>query len=364
MQRMQKGLSALVLVVLAVLIMGCPNESSGSGSDNDNGSSSSAVTLISVTQTGGTDDTTTSTSIEIVFGEAITGLKAEHITLLGATKGELTGTGTTYAIAISEVTVANGASVSVVITGVPGYTITPVAMSAVVYLIPAPDVSNLIMSIADDKKTITIAGATAVGGIASYAATLTLGDTAVTGGSWASNVYTHTSVITSATSAALTYSVTVSNAGNKSVATGVVKGIGGGYAYYAVDNTGDGPDGGEDGGFLTGTNPTINGWYEISEELADTHLWAAAKTAASVYTGTVTSTGWKLPSIAELNAAYVSFYAENEPLNDSTLENFLWSSSEASWDNAADAWIQGFHNGNTNSNWKNDANSVRAVRAF
>ena len=104
---------------------------------NDSSTDVIDVVFQSVTQTGGTSDTADSTGLELVFDVAPTTLTVENITLTGATKGILTGSGTARSLAISNVTVANGEMVYITITSPSGYSITGSPQSAVVYRKPA-----------------------------------------------------------------------------------------------------------------------------------------------------------------------------------------------------------------------------------
>jgi large repetitive protein len=95
-----------------------------------------AVTFQSAVQTGGTSGTTDSTGLTLSFNVDPTTLTAGNITLTGATKGMLTGSGTTRSLAISDITVGNGETVSVVITSPSGFTISGSPNTAVVYRAP------------------------------------------------------------------------------------------------------------------------------------------------------------------------------------------------------------------------------------
>lgn len=101
-----------------------------------------------MTQTGGTSGTADSTGLTLTFDVDPTTLSADNITVTGATKGALTGTATTRSLAISNITVANGATLSVTITSPVGYSISGSPKTAVVYRLPS----------AGDKLTYTADG--------------------------------------------------------------------------------------------------------------------------------------------------------------------------------------------------------------
>jgi|GEM_PF-2580653 len=72
------------------------------------------IEFLSAAQVGGTDGTAYTTALTLTFSENPEGLQVSHITVTGATRGELTGTGgDTRTLAISNIEVANGANVTV-----------------------------------------------------------------------------------------------------------------------------------------------------------------------------------------------------------------------------------------------------------
>ncbi len=119
----------MLVAALVLFAIGC--EMPGTGGDG--GVSPTAVTFESAVQTGGTSETADSTGLILTFSVDPTTLSADDITLTGATKGELTGTGTTRTLAISAITVGNGKTVSVAIADPSGYTISSSPQTAVVY---------------------------------------------------------------------------------------------------------------------------------------------------------------------------------------------------------------------------------------
>lgn len=92
-----------------------------------------AIVFQTVLQTGGTDNTTDSTALILTFDTDPLKLTTDHITVTGATKGALGGSRTTRTLALSDLTVANGAEVSVMITSPAGYSISSTPKTAVVY---------------------------------------------------------------------------------------------------------------------------------------------------------------------------------------------------------------------------------------
>lgn len=102
-------------------------------SDDDGGSGLVLVTFESVVAADGVDGTADTTELTLTFSADPTNLAASHIAVTGATKGALSGTGTTRTLAISNITVANGETVSVEITSPSGFTISGSPQTAVVY---------------------------------------------------------------------------------------------------------------------------------------------------------------------------------------------------------------------------------------
>jgi hypothetical protein len=86
-----------------------------------------------VSQTGGTFAAAETTALTLSFNVDPTFLTADFITITGATKGTLTGTGLSRTIAISYITVMNGATVSVSVESPAGYAVSGSPQTARVY---------------------------------------------------------------------------------------------------------------------------------------------------------------------------------------------------------------------------------------
>jgi len=93
--------------------------------------SNAPVTFI-ILIANGTTNTVTTTALTLTFDRAISGLSTDNITLTGATKGMLSGTGAVYTLGISG-TWAEGANVTVAVASPDGYTITPTSLSTTVH---------------------------------------------------------------------------------------------------------------------------------------------------------------------------------------------------------------------------------------
>jgi len=96
------------------------------------------VTFTGAEQTGGASNSVTTTGLELTFSVDPTTLSVADITVSGATKGVLSGTGTTRSLAISAITVADGGTVSITVTSPAGFAITGSPKTAVVYKAPIP----------------------------------------------------------------------------------------------------------------------------------------------------------------------------------------------------------------------------------
>lgn len=94
------------------------------------------VVFSGVTQAGGAANAATTTSLTLNFSVDPASLTASNITVTGATAGTLTGSGTTRNLEISDITVADGATVSVSVTSPSGFAITGSPKTAVVYKAP------------------------------------------------------------------------------------------------------------------------------------------------------------------------------------------------------------------------------------
>jgi hypothetical protein len=92
-----------------------------------------SIAFQSAVQTGGASGTADSTALTLTFDKDPTTLTAGNITVTGATKGALSGSGTTRTLAISGITSDDGAGVSITITSPSGYTISGSPKTAVIY---------------------------------------------------------------------------------------------------------------------------------------------------------------------------------------------------------------------------------------
>lgn len=91
------------------------------------------IVLQMVTQLGGVSNLIDTTSIRLTFDGDPSNLTVYNITVKGATKGELTGTGTTRNLTISDITVANGENLTISISNPSGYNITGTPKDVIVY---------------------------------------------------------------------------------------------------------------------------------------------------------------------------------------------------------------------------------------
>jgi len=97
------------------------------------GGGGNSFAFSSAVQAGGASGTANSTGLTLTFDTDPGALSADNITVTGADKGALSGTGTTRTLAISNITVDDGATVSVSITSPGGNSIDGSPKTAVVY---------------------------------------------------------------------------------------------------------------------------------------------------------------------------------------------------------------------------------------
>lgn len=83
----------------------------------------------------GTSNTVNTTKLTLTFDKPITGLTSDNITVTGATKGTLAGSGDTWTLDISDITVPNEASITLALSNPAGYRIAPLIKTTVVYVI-------------------------------------------------------------------------------------------------------------------------------------------------------------------------------------------------------------------------------------
>ena len=137
------------------------------------------VVFQSAAQSGGSSGISDSTGLNLTFDYDPTTLTAENITVTGATKGALTGSGNIKNIGISNITVANGETVSVDITSPAGYSLSGSPKTAVIYRGPTAvtlesavqtggssgtaDSTGLILSFSLDPTTLTADNITVTG---------------------------------------------------------------------------------------------------------------------------------------------------------------------------------------------------------
>ena len=292
---------AIVLTAATLAFTACSDDG-GSGGGGTSGDID--VVFQSVAQVGGVNGTADSTSLTLTFDVDPATLTAENITVTGATKGALTGSGTTRSLTISNITVANGETVSVTITSPTGYSITGSPQTAVVY------------------RQLTI-GMDYLGGKIAYI--LQAGDPG--------------------------YDASVPHgliAATEDQSLEIVWISGGSTQSTSVP-------GGTGTALGTGSSNTDN---IIAQAVAagNNTLTSYAAGLARAHNGGGYN-DWYLPSKDELNKLYLNRVAIG-----GFATAYYWSSSE--YYDALDAWLQGFRDGDQNFGGKKYIFRVRAVRAF
>lgn len=129
----KKILSGLLIATSLMLSIGC---NLIGADDGGIGATPTPITLESIEQTGGTSGTADTTTLFLTFSADPITLTVNDITLTGATKGALSKSGTTRSLAISNIMVANGETVSVFIRSPIGFILSGSLQTAVVYKAP------------------------------------------------------------------------------------------------------------------------------------------------------------------------------------------------------------------------------------
>lgn len=290
-----------ILLTAATLAFTACSDDGGSGGGGTSGDID--VVFQSVAQVGGVNGTADSTSLTLTFDVDPATLTAENITVTGATKGALTGSGTTRSLTISNITVANGETVSVTITSPTGYSITGSPQTAVVY------------------RQLTI-GMDYLGGKIAYI--LQDGDPG--------------------------YDASVPHgliAATEDQSLGIVWISGGSTQSTSV---------------LGGTGTALGTGSSNTDNIIAQAVAAGNNTLTSYAAGLARAhngggyNDWYLPSKDELNKLYLNRVAIGGFAND-----YYWSSSE---NDANNAWLQNIYNVYQYNDTKNYNCRVRAVRAF
>jgi len=117
----------------------------------------------SILTANGTSGTVSTTVLTLTFDVDPTTLAVGNIAVTGATKGALAGSGLTRTLAISGITVANGADVTVAIANPSGFAITPASKTVAVNVAPLTvTVSKLTTVQSDENATVSQANQNAV----------------------------------------------------------------------------------------------------------------------------------------------------------------------------------------------------------
>ena len=114
-----------------------------------------AVAFSGLTAADGTAYAVSTTQLTLTFDIEPVGLTIANVTVDGATKDTLTGTGLTRTLTISAITVDDGASITVTLTSPEGFTITPASRTAAVHVKSAEIALNWISCNGTNKTQTT-----------------------------------------------------------------------------------------------------------------------------------------------------------------------------------------------------------------
>ncbi|MFH0975591.1 MAG: hypothetical protein V1874_07380 [Spirochaetota bacterium] len=396
---MRINLTKLIISILAAILLGSFFACGGGDDDGGTGGVTNInVTFLSATQTGGTSGTADSTGLVLEFDADPATMTADNIGLTGAVKeGILSGSGTMRSLAISNIGVANGATVTVTITSPDGYTITGSPQTAVIYRAPVnvtflsatqtggtsgtAESTGLTLAFDADPATLTADNIT-VNGAAKGALTgtgttrsLAISDINVTNEGTVMITITSPSgySITGTPKTALVYRFTAANmtigmdyrggklayilqAGDPGYDVNVPHGLiaaatdqSGGINWALAAYQSTSVPGGTGWTLGTGSANTNN----IIAQNGEGSAYAAG--LARAYNGGGYS-DWYLPSADELNMLYL-----NRGLIGGFNSSYYWSSSEYFADGAR---IQYFGDGTQLGGNKNNYWQVRAARSF
>jgi hypothetical protein len=290
-----------ILPTIVFLTIGCDFIGDNDGRI-DGETTPTTVIFESMVAIDGADGTANTTGLSLSFSVDPTTLTTEHITVAGATKGELIGTGTTRTLSISNITVANGEAVSVVIETPNGYSLSGSPKLAVVYL----------------EKVYFLRDAGPAGGLVFY-------DKGSYSNGWR-------------------YLEAAPNNWNGGTADPTIT-----WQNPRV-SIGSSAQGIEIGTGKANTVAIVN-WLNTNGQGG-----RAAQVVNSLIIGGFGD--WFLPSKAELNQMYLNLHSYGVG---GFVMGSYWSSSEDDIDNA---WNQSFSDGTQYSNGKNLGHRVRAIRAF
>jgi len=129
---MQTKICTCFFAIYLIFLYGCQNAIVDSGSGS--GLNQKIIVSFSGLTANGSSGLVTTTSLTLSFDSDPGNLSINDITITGATKGLLSGAGTTRTLTISAITVANGANITLAISSPVGYTISPATKTVAVYV--------------------------------------------------------------------------------------------------------------------------------------------------------------------------------------------------------------------------------------
>jgi len=135
MKKLKKRLLTIMIIAAVAMIVWTAFVSAGEDETSEEPIEPTGITWNGLIANGVDGDTTT-TELTLIFDIDPVELTEDDIIVTGATLGELSGAGTMRTLTISDITMANGVSVTVEITSPEGYAITPSASAVPVNVAP------------------------------------------------------------------------------------------------------------------------------------------------------------------------------------------------------------------------------------
>jgi len=158
---MRKILTIFVVALATFALGACGEKDTTTPNTPPSSEPSAPTTPIAVSWTGisanGVEDVQSTTILTLTFDGDPKSLGTTNVFVAGASRGEMTGSGTIRYLTISNITVDEGANITVELTNPYGYTITNKLKTVAVHrLIAPPSAPTLLTAVSGGKNDITL----------------------------------------------------------------------------------------------------------------------------------------------------------------------------------------------------------------